>query len=146
MKQFAFIETCKKTFVWFDALHPSQQLKPMVMLGWSVHQPHISWALLTKRLTSTSSTYFRLYLTTTHLESAEGRKMAVEIYFMINLNESMVPAKCEKHKTRCIPNKYKAHSRLFTIPLPLVKNRHDFNAIFSSVFHYLPYAFSIFCF
>ena len=38
-----------------------------------------SWASLAKRLTSTSCTYNRLYLTATLLESAEGRRMAVEM-------------------------------------------------------------------
>ena len=37
-----------------------------------------SWASLTKLLTSTSCTYFRLSLTTTLLESAEGRRMAIK--------------------------------------------------------------------
>ena len=42
------------------------------------------------------------------------------------------------------PNKYNAHSKLFTIPLLLVNDFCDFNAIFSTVFHYytLFYAFS----
>ena len=39
----------------------------------------LRWASLTKWLTSTSRTYFRLQLTTTLLESAEGRRMALEI-------------------------------------------------------------------
>ena len=38
-----------------------------------------SWASLTKRLTSTSSTCFCLQLTTALLESAEWRRMTVEI-------------------------------------------------------------------
>ena len=48
---------------------------------WTVSSPNHTffWASLTKRLTSTLCTYFCLYLTTTLLESAEGRRMAVEI-------------------------------------------------------------------
>ena len=62
--------------VWFDSL---RQLTAMVMLGWSVHLTTLFFcASLTKELTSTSCTYFRLQLTTTLLESREGR-MTVEI-------------------------------------------------------------------
>ena len=39
----------------------------------------ISWASLTKGLTSTLCKYCRLQLTTNLLELAEGRRMAVEI-------------------------------------------------------------------
>ena len=56
------------------------QSTAMVMSGWSVHLVTLfSWASFTKQLTSTSCTYFRLQLTTTLLESAEGRRTAVEI-------------------------------------------------------------------
>ena len=56
----------------------------MVMSGRSVHLTTLfSWASLTKPLTSTSCTYFRLYLTTTSLlESAKGRRMAINIIFL----------------------------------------------------------------
>ena len=58
----------------------TSQSTAMVMLGRSVHLTTLfSWASLTKRLASISITYFRLYLTTTLLESAEGRRMAGEI-------------------------------------------------------------------
>ena len=53
-----------------------------VMSGCSVYLATLfSWASLTKRSTSTCTlcTYFHLYLTTTLLESAEGRRMALEI-------------------------------------------------------------------
>ena len=46
---------------------------------------------LTKRLTSSSCTYFRFSLTTTLLETAKGRRFSRRNYFMINLQESMVP-------------------------------------------------------
>ena len=67
---------CFFCFVWFLM----SQSTAMVMSGWSVHLTTLfSWASLTKQLTSTSCTYFHLQLTTTLLESAEGRRMAVEI-------------------------------------------------------------------
>ena len=44
------------SFVWFF----TSQYTAMVMLGRSVHQTTFSWVSLTKRLTSTSCTYFRL--------------------------------------------------------------------------------------
>ena len=49
-----------------------------------------------------------------------------------------------KDNPNCIPNKYNAHFKLFTTPLLLVNDFCDFNAIFSTVFHYLTlfYAFS----
>ena len=51
----------------------------MLMLGWSVHLSTLfSWASLTKQLTRNSCTNFRLLLTTL-LESAEGRRINVEI-------------------------------------------------------------------
>ena len=57
----------------------------MVMLGRSVHLTTIfSWASLTKQLTSTFCTYFCLLLTT-HLESGEGRRMTIEIIFIIKV-------------------------------------------------------------
>ena len=63
-------------FVWIDSLCPcSQQLS-----GRSVHLTTLfSWASLTKQLSSTSRTFFHLQLTTTLLESAEERRMTVEI-------------------------------------------------------------------
>ena len=48
--------------------------------GTSVHLTTLfSWGSLNKQLTSTSCTYFRLYLKTTLLESAEGRRMTALI-------------------------------------------------------------------
>ena len=63
-------------FVWFNAFCRSQQL-------WSWRDGQFtlqlfSWARLTKRLTCTSCTYFCLWLTATLLESAKGRRVAVE--------------------------------------------------------------------
>ena len=58
----------------------SQSTAANIMLGWSVHLTTlVSWASLTKQLTSTSCTYFRLLVTTTLLESVEGRRMTVEM-------------------------------------------------------------------
>ena len=64
----------------------------MVMLGRSVHLTALfSSASLTKQLTSTPCTYFRLYLTTTLLKSAKWEENGHRNYFMINLSENMVP-------------------------------------------------------
>ena len=50
----------------------------MVILALSVHLTTLfSWASLTEQLTSTSCTYFGLKLTTTLLESVEGRRTVV---------------------------------------------------------------------
>ena len=52
-----------------------------------------SWASLNKRLTSTSSTYFRFWLIATLLEWFSWRKENDRSnYFMINLHESMGPS------------------------------------------------------
>ena len=61
--------------VWFF----TSQSTAMVMS--TVSSPYFTffWASFTKWLTSTSCTYFRLLLTTALLESAEGRRMTVEI-------------------------------------------------------------------
>ena len=62
--------------VWFFM----SQSTVMVMSRWSVHLTTLfSTASLPKRLTSTSCTYFHLKLTLNLLESAEGRRTAVEI-------------------------------------------------------------------
>ena len=65
----------------------TSQSTAMVMLKWLVHlTTHFSWARLTKQLTSTLCTYFRLKLSTTLLETAKE-----ENYFMIKLHQSMGP-------------------------------------------------------
>ena len=62
--------------IWFF----TSQSTAIVLSGRSVHLAKLfSWARLTKQLTSTSCTYFRLRLTTTLLESAEGRRITVEM-------------------------------------------------------------------
>ena len=69
-------KTADVCLVWFFM----SQSTAMVMSGRPVHLATlISWASLTKRLTSTLCTYFGLKMTTTLLESAEGRRMAVDI-------------------------------------------------------------------
>ena len=66
-------------FVWFGSLHPCQLL--WSCQGRSVHPTtFFSWASLTKQLTSTSCTFFHLLLTTTFLQSSEGRRMAIELF------------------------------------------------------------------
>ena len=58
--------------------------------GGMVSSPNytFSWESLNKQLTSTSCTYFRLYLTTTLLERFSGREENNRRnYFMINLHE-----------------------------------------------------------
>ena len=88
----------------------TSQSTAMAMSGRSVHLTTLfSWASLTKRLTSTLCTYFPLYLTTTLLESAEGRRMALEIiswsisskvwdWAVIKL---MTPGSAVRHITDC---------------------------------------------
>ena len=74
-----YIVSKKVSFlVWFWFF--TSQSTTLAMLGWSVHLTTLfSWASLTNQLTSTSCTYFHLQLTTTLLESVDGRRMTVEI-------------------------------------------------------------------
>ena len=59
----------------------TSQSTAMVMSGWSIHLITLfSCASLINQLTSTSCTYFRLQLTTSLLESVEGRRMAVKLF------------------------------------------------------------------
>ena len=54
----------------------------------AMYKHTFSWASSTKRLTSTSCTYFHLQLTSTLLKSAEGRDCSIN-NFIINLHERM---------------------------------------------------------
>ena len=68
------------SFLFWFGLIPLVLVTAMVMLGWSDHLTTLfTWASLSKQFTSTWYRFFRLLLTSTLLESAEGRRMAVEI-------------------------------------------------------------------
>ena len=105
--------------------------------GGTVSSPNhtFSWASLNKQLTSTSCTYFRLWLTTILLEWFSGKEENdSRNYFIINLHESMGPGRdwtrdpwiCSQTRICC--------QTLYRLRYSAGQNKHDKKKITAIIF------------